>query len=311
VTEEPEQEVGIDELSLGGLRPSTISDPGWVARERYQLSSISFTVYSTDQAIADTIRWHLDRFRLSGEGPTDYSVETYVLDEDRERVPPLVSCFVGGVLKFKSDFPPDIVAAALGGMYEAVPAVVRDFLLLHAGAVVRDGGALLLPARPDSGKSTGTLALLRTGLFEYLSDEHGAIDPVTARAYPFERPIRVDPDTLKFFDGLDARLVDRTEVPVQQYWRFVRPEDVGAVVSGPASVRWIVFPTPDWEGPPRLSALSSAEAVTEMCKNCFNLPVFQERGVYLLGRLAKEAQAYRLIGGTPEERAALLVERLV
>jgi len=53
---------------------------------------------------------------------------------------------------------------------------MHDLLLLHAGAVEKDGRALLLPALPGSGKSTLTAALSLRG-WRLLSDEFGAFDP--------------------------------------------------------------------------------------------------------------------------------------
>ena len=37
---------------------------------------------------------------------------------------------------------------------------VRDYMLLHAGAVVKNGRAILLPGKSESGKSTLTLGLM-------------------------------------------------------------------------------------------------------------------------------------------------------
>jgi HprK-related kinase A len=52
----------------------------------------------------------------------------------------------------------------------------NELLLLHSGALERDGLALLLPATPGSGKSTLTAALSQRG-WRLLSDEFGAYDP--------------------------------------------------------------------------------------------------------------------------------------
>ena len=60
---------------------------------------------------------------------------------------------------------------------------LNDLLLLHAGAVERDGLALLLPAMPGSGKSTLTAALSLRG-WRLLSDEFGAFDPGRASSAP-------------------------------------------------------------------------------------------------------------------------------
>ena len=239
-------------------------------------------------------------------------MEILVEEKDKERTPPFLTCRIDGEVQFRSDYPPGLVAAVAGAMYDGASRHIRDFLLLHAAAVTRSGQALLMPALPESGKSSLTLALLRTGAFQYLSDEFGAIDPVTGRLYPFERPIRVDEATLDHFEGLADEVLARTKgwPPDELAWRFFRAEDLGAGVSDPAPVRWIVHLSPDWEGPPRLTPVASAEAVAEMAKNAFNLGVYAERAVHLLARVAKGTTALRLTGGTPEERAELLAGSL-
>jgi hypothetical protein len=284
--------------------------PEWVARDRYQLLSASFNVYATDLAMARSIRWLLDPFWLPF-GEATYSVEIAATGDGTGQEWPLYRCSIGGVLQTESWYRHDLVGAALNGVYQLVPTVTRDFLLLHAGAVVRGGEAILLPGPPNSGKSSTTLELLRTGAFAYLSDEFGAIDPVTSRAYPMERPIRIDQEALDLFPGLEPRLADRREMPVRLMWRFIRAWDLGAETGRPATVGWIVLPTRTGDGPPRLSPVSAAEAVAEMARNSFNLHVYGDRGVHLLARVARKARAFRLMGGTPSERAALLAEQLI
>jgi hypothetical protein len=56
--------------------------------------------------------------------------------------------------------------------------------------------------------------------------------------------------------------------------------------------------------------VTSAQAVEEMASTSFNLFRYEDRGVILLSRIAKEAKAFRLEGGTPRERAALLGDQL-
>ena len=66
-------------------------------------------------------------------------------------------------------------------------------ILLHAGAVERDGRAVVVVGESGRGKSTLTAALVRDG-FAYLTDELVQIDPVTLRVAPVpegHRPRRV------------------------------------------------------------------------------------------------------------------------
>ena len=271
--------------------------------------STSYTVRSVDEAFSAALAWHLAPFRRPGGDHHAVSVDLFVDEEDEGIQPPPRSLYRGGLLRYRHPRVESLAEHAVWDLHATVPKGSRDFVFLHAGSVARDGGALVLPAAMDAGKSSLVVALLELG-FGYLSDELGAIDPVTGRAYPFPKRISLDEDALEHFDGLRERLVDRTEAGVTLPQRYVRPEDLGAGVAEAASPRWIVFLGMERSGPPRLEPIPRAEAVRRMATNCFNLYRYQERGVVLLTRVAQEAEAFELRGGTPRERAALLSERL-
>lgn len=268
---------------------------------------MSFTFRSVDEGLAGALDWHLAPFGRATQEQHAFSVDVYVQDEDAERDPPLYSFFVGDDPHFRHHSLAQVLGHAIWELHDAVPKRSGDFLSLHAGAVARDGGAILLPAGMDSGKSSLVVALLERG-FSYLSDEVAALDPVTGRVYPFPKRIRLDPEALRFFGGLAGRLGDREGLSASLSQRFVRPEDVGVLVADPAPARWLVFPMADWSGPARLSPLSRAEAVARMAAASFNLYRYEERGVVMLTRVAGSARAFLLTGGTPRERAELLAE---
>jgi hypothetical protein len=167
---------------------------------------------------------------------------------------------------------------------------------------------MLLPAEMDAGKSSLTVALLQRGA-RYLSDELAAIDPVTAKAYPFPKRIWLDESGLRLFPDLAERLEDRTGLSAGLSQRYLRPEDLGSGIGDPTPVRWLIFPTADWDGPPRLTPIARAAAVQRMAERGLNLYRYAERGLALLGRVAAVSDAYRLTGGTPAQRADLLLER--
>jgi hypothetical protein len=272
-------------------------------------------VRSTHEGFADAVRWHLTPFRLSGPNPWGSSnADVYVAPEDAETDPPAYSFFLLGQRVGRSRSLPDLLHHFLWKINSIIPEASDDFLFLHSGAVARDGAAVLLPARMDRGKSSLTLALLQAG-YDYLSDEFGALDPVTRRAYPVEKRISLEQRAANRFPGLAERLeepmIDRADVSPEWWNRYVRPEDVGATVGGPAPVRWIVFPTAEWKGPARLEEVGRSAAVEELVQNSFNVHRYDGRGVILLSLIAREAQAFRVLGGTPADRAALLADRLV
>jgi hypothetical protein len=270
---------------------------------------MAFTVRSADPAFAGAMRWHLEPFLLPDQVPHMFPVDLFVQEEDRLRSPSPYSLFLATSFVFKHPSLIDVLQHALWAVNQAVQRRVRDYLLLHAGGVARDGSVLLLPAGMESGKSSLVVALLEQG-FDYLSDEFGAIDPVTGNAYPVPKRVSLGWHSLSMFPGLDERLADRHGLNRSVPTRFVRPEDVGSTPSPGGTVRWLVFPAPVFDGPARLVPMSPAEAVKVMAECSFNLFRYQERGVILLSRIAEGASAFRLEGGTPQARAELIASKL-
>lgn len=262
-------------------------------------------VRSTHGGLAEALRWHLAPFRrpvparrrfvawfYPEDGrPSDSEELQYVRNGDRKRV---------GAAD-------DLLNYAIWDLHALVAKRTRDFLLLHAGAVAGEGGAVILPAPPESGKSTLAIALLEAG-FDYLSDELGAIDPVTGGIYPYPKRIWVTDGSLEFFPGLAERLHDREGLSAGLLKRYIRPADLDAAVGTAGPVRLVVFPTSDHHGPPRLTRMSRAETVHQLAANTFNMPTYGERGLARLSQIAREAQAFRLDGGTPRERASSIAE---
>ena len=61
-------------------------------------------------------------------------------------------------------------------------------VLLHAGAVERDGRAIVVAGESGRGKSTLTAALVQAG-FNYVTDELVLIDPLTAHVEPYPKAL--------------------------------------------------------------------------------------------------------------------------
>ena len=248
--------------------------------------------------------WHLAPFRIKEHGEQALEFWLYRPEEDPRRYR-----YQGSDIRDWEELPPALLHA-LWDVHGIVPRATRDFLDLHAGSLSRDGHGLLLPASQDVGKSTLSVALMSAG-FDYLSDEVGAIDPVTGKVYPFPKKVQLEPETMRFFPDLAERLDDRRGLTGRLLARFIAPHDVGARMGSPVRPRWIVFLDPDRSGPPRLEPVPRAAAVERMAENSSNLYRYGERGVILLSRVAQDAAAFTLSGGNPIERAELLAERLV
>jgi hypothetical protein len=266
--------------------------------------SLAVTVRSTEPEWAEALSWHLEPFRIKEQAEEALEFWLYRTEDGDGTYR-----YQGSEIRDWEALSPALLHA-LWDIHAIVPKATRDFLDLHSGSLTRGGQGLLLPASQDVGKSTLTVALMAAG-FDYLSDEVGAIDPVSGRVYPFPKRVQLDPETLEFFPGLAERLDDRQGLTGRLLARFIRPDDVGARFGQPAPPRWIVFLEPDRSGAPRLEPVTTSAAVERMAENSSNLYRYGERGVILLSRVARDAEAFSLSGGNPKERADLLAGRLL
>jgi hypothetical protein len=117
----------------------------------------------------------------------------------------------------------------------------RPFAALHAGAVMRNGQCILLPAASGRGKSTLTAALSTAG-YEYLTDDFVILTPPPMRV----RAIRLG---IGLKEGSWPVLADRfpalTELPIHvradgKRIRYL-PMPAGALPDEPVTVRALVF----------------------------------------------------------------------
>ena len=123
--------------------------------------------------------------------------------------------------------PAAVLDYALWDIHSLVYEHCMDFLFLHAGAVAGGGRRVILPAAPETGKSTLVASLLREGC-SYLSDELAPIDPVTSGVYPFPKHIAVARSGLDYITGGPPDLPDDypplTAELSNRYLRPARPE---------------------------------------------------------------------------------------
>ena len=112
-----------------------------------------------------------------------------------------------------------LVASVRGHVKLAVAERAPRHAFVHAGAVVVDDRAIVLPGRSLSGKTTLVRALVERGA-AYLSDDYAAVDEL-GRVHAFAQPLGV-----------------RTPGSIAQ--RDVDPAEIGAVASSPVSIGLVV-----------------------------------------------------------------------
>jgi HprK-related kinase A len=185
---------------------------------------------------------------------------------------------------------------------------LNDLLLLHAGAVERDGFALVLPATPGSGKSTLTAALSQRG-WRLLSDEFGAYDvsagcframlkPVALKNRSIEVIQRFAPHA-RFgpaFEKTRKGTVAHLAATPDAFARRHEPARPGA------------FVLPRWEAGAtlRFEPMPASRVFPALAFNAFNYAVLGAASFKSVFGLAQRCKAWQLVYGDLDEALAAI-----
>ncbi len=202
---------------------------------------------------------------------------------------------------------PEAVSALVGTVNSRAIESARGSLLIHAGAVARDGngGTLLLCGPSGSGKSTLTAALVRRG-HGYATDELVCLDPASLRLTPYRKPLSLRADAQRELPELH---VDDSIGRTYAHERWLVPPAVLGSPEAPVGrliPELLVFPTFAAGCESRLVPLDLAETIQELGANTSLLASVPHGALNCLARLARRAPAYRLTFGEAHQAAALL-----
>ncbi len=151
----------------------------------FQILDLCLVLESDSARFADLFERDYHRFRTAGCGGRP-KVEVSV----RLRNPSPSLTIDGRLISLKGHPEPEIQAYRL--VLEALFAKLDNFLLLHAGAVVDEGGALIVAGPPRSGKSTLVLELVKRG-FAFYSDDICPLHRESGHVHPFPRSPWAEP----------------------------------------------------------------------------------------------------------------------
>jgi hypothetical protein len=164
-----------------------------------------------------------------------------------------------------------------------------DFVAVHAGVVVYDGVAVLLPGQSQSGKTTLVRELISRGA-EYSSDEYAVIDSC-GRIYPWPRALMV-------------RDADAVQHPTPA-------ADLGAGVrSGPARAGLILFLRYVSDARLQVGPVSQSGALLGLLRNTPHTLADNPRILTPLTTVVTAAVAYEGIRGDAA-KAADGIERMI
>ncbi len=184
----------------------------------------------------------------------------------------------------------------------------NNLLLLHAGAVERDGLALVMPAVPGSGKSTLTAALAMRG-WRLLSDEFGAYDPHRASFCPMLKPVALKNRSIEVIRRFAP---DATLGPV---FAKTRKGDVAHLASPPQAVGARgrtaapgAFLLPKWQSgsETRLEPLVENRLFSALAFNAFNYGLLGLVGFRSVVDLVRRCPGWQLVYSDLDEAVAAI-----
>jgi HprK-related kinase A len=174
---------------------------------------------------------------------------------------------------------------------------MSHLLLLHAGVVERNGGALIMPALPGSGKSTLTAALSLSG-WRLLSDEFGAFDPALRQFRAVLKPVALKNQSIAVIRAFSPQARFGPEFPKTRKGtvaHLAATEDAVARRHETAVPRAVVLPQWREGSPTRLERVAPKDVFGALAFNAFNYKLLGEVGFDGVLHLARHCAAYQLI----------------
>jgi len=164
---------------------------------------------------------------------------------------------------------------------------LHDHLVVHAAVLERSGRALIMPAKPGTGKSTLCTALAHRG-WRLFSDEMALLRPSDGLLDAIPRPVALKGESIDVIRAFAPEAAIGTLWPdtIKGTVAYVRPPQ-GAVVRAaePAVPAWIVFPTWTRGAEARFSPHGKADAFLRVADNAFNYGILGAAGFEALAGL--------------------------
>ena len=215
----------------------------------------------------------------------------------RRHVRPQVEFVVDGERPFEP-FPSDThVPLFEWGVNFCVARRCNHRLLLHAGAVARDGEAVLLPALPGTGKSTLTAALAARG-FRLLSDEFGALRLSDGAVLPAPRPIALKNESIELMRRFSKDVALGPTFPKTRKGSVAHLAPAAESVARrhePARPVLLVFPQFVRGAALAVEPVRRSRAFARLSTNAFNYELLGPAAFDAVGRLVQECNCYSLV----------------
>jgi hypothetical protein len=209
----------------------------------------------------------------------------------------------------------EMAARLIGFARDWATLLSNEFVRLRAGGVAIDGAALIFPANPQPHLPALMGLLVRSGA-RYYGDEMVNVDPILRRIHGLPLPLRIDGQDVSLFPelGLEPSREPRWKLEVPEGYEgmttraAVAVDAIGGTDAEPAPIGWIVFPDFEPGAETRLEPLGGAPALFRFTQSVLNLHVWEDRALVLMRDLIESAPVSRLVVGSLEEAADLVIQ---
>ena len=185
---------------------------------------------------------------------------------------------------------------------------LHDLLLLHAGALERDGTALVLPATPGSGKSTLTAALALRG-WRLLSDEFGVFDPQSGLFRAMLKPVALKNQSIDVIRQWSSDACFGPDFPKTRKGTVAHlAPDADAVDRRHIGARPGAVVLPQWQAgsETRWEPVLAHQLFSALAFNAFNYNLLGEVGFRAVASLVRQCLAWRLVYSDLNDAVAML-----
>jgi hypothetical protein len=289
----------------------------WPFERRFRALTYTFRVRSDLPDVGPFLERLLAAFRedgADGADAIDDVVTTYTLTSrrssgtQRERRVNRYELFQGASSIQRVRDPGSMLDWVIIDSTRAAIDANERFVAVHA-AVVSDGDrAVVMPAAPDSGKTTLGAGLTRSG-FRFLGDEVALLDTASGWVHPFLRPLLIEPPSMAVLTGLLAELPVECERFRHRRYQVtaedLRPDSTGV----PCPVGFVVLPAYRPRSATQVRPVSRAKALMRLGEQTFNRARIGRAGIGTLADVVAGAECFELPIGDLDE-AILAVRSL-
>ncbi|MFO1520298.1 MAG: serine kinase [bacterium] len=187
--------------------------------------------------------------------------------------------------------------------------IPRGSQIVHAGAVGTEKGAVLIVGKSGSGKSTTSLAALKSPL-SYVGDDYCLVSfSGVPRVHSLYNSGKLCIDNLHRFPDLEPLVSNRHELPEEKAMFFLYPSFKEKLVES-LPLMAVLIPRITGRAGTSLNRTSGLEALKALAPSTLlQLPGAGERGLKALGELIRKVPVYRLnLGNELDEVTEVLRE---